>query len=345
MDTRYSIDIALENTANEDNPLLISGYGEQGVTLKLLSYKANDSGEFIFNTQFEDAIPNASFCAIDGDLIFTLEEHDDSSKVHMYKKANGRYSLVDSKTLEGNGLCHIAYHPENRLLMGAFYLTGNIFCLPVTEFGFLEPTVNLYQGKTEGLTGKAHCTYLSPDKRHMYSANIEQDRIYKYIIIDNFIVLDHYLTLIKGTGPRHIIESNGILYVMTEYSNEVVVIDNQRDKMKVIQRISTLFDGYDKTSYGSTLVMTVDRQNLYAANRGADTIAMFSLTPDGLLVESGYYSTIGKNPRHISLFNHDKTLAIACQDSDRIYLYNRDVNTGVLTPSNSYIDHKTPSYC
>lgn len=343
--SRYDIDIAKDVNEAKQRELLISGYGESGITLKLLQF----TDELKFTTVFEDNVPNCSYCDIYSDgtneFIFAIEEHEGkNTTIYMYKKEGEQYRKVDSTTLEGLGLCHITYIPSNNILVGAFYFSGNIFSLEVTEFGFGDVMVNIYQGKEEGIKGKAHCAYVSKDRKNMYSANIEQDRIYKYIIIDKFIVFDHYIQLVKGTGPRHIVENGDVLYVMTEYSNEVVVIDNSTNLMKVVQRISTLFDGYNKTTYGSTLALSQDKKHLYTANRGANTIAMFAVTPEKMLVEDGYYSTIGKNPRHIALINDDKTLAIMCQDSDKICLYDRDLISGKLTKNSTVIELQKPAF-
>lgn len=330
-------------TTPHTKELLVSGYGNDGNTMKLLSF----TQDLTFTPIFEQQIPNCSFCATspNGEYLFGLEEHtQEGTSVYMFKKENGQYRKLDKRHLEGKGLCHITYVPNNNILLGAFYFSGNVFCLTVTEFGFGELTTNIYQGKDEGITGKAHCCYVSENQKNMYCANIEQDRIYKYLILDKYIILDHYITLIAGTGPRHIVENGSHLYVMTEYSNEVVVIDNSGDRMSVIQRISTLFDGYSESSFGSTLALSKDKKHLYTANRGADTIAMFATTPAGLLVEDGYYTTIGKNPRHIALLNDDKNLAIMCQDSDIIYFYDRDLSTGKLTKNPAILAHKSPSF-
>lgn len=71
-----------------------------------------------------------------------------------------------------------------------------------------------------------------------------------------------YIQLDKGEGPRHIAlyEELGLIYVITEYSNRIIIL-RQKD-FKILQSISTLPQGFNGESYCSTLCFTKDK-NIY----------------------------------------------------------------------------------
>ena len=104
--------------------------------------------------------------------------------------------------------------------------------------------------------------------------------------------------------------------------------------MSQIQEISTLPAGFTGTS--ATAQLQIDRaaRFLYASNRGADNIAVFSIDPaQGTLTLVEHVSTQGKTPRDFSLDPTGRYLFAANQNSDTIVLFRVDPATGRLRVS------------
>ena len=118
------------------------------------------------------------------------------------------------------------------------------------------------------------------------------------------------IELPTGVGPRHAIynDDNSLMYIMTEYSNEVIIAEMKTKK--VIQRISTIYNYPDKT-FGATLLFSKNRKYLYASNRGEDSIAKFEVLENGMLEYVNSFSCGGKHPRHMKLSPDGKYL-ISC---------------------------------
>ena len=84
-----------------------------------------------------------------------------------------------------------------------------------------------------------------------------------------------------GSGPTYAFHPNGkYAYVMTELSSEVIVLTYypEEGSFTELQYISTVPKEFDGNSQGSAIHISSDgRLLLYAANRGYNSIAVFSV--------------------------------------------------------------------
>lgn len=262
--------------------LAVSSYNKEKPSCTLLDIDITKAQYQIVD---EISLCAPSFIISDGTYLFTYSKAP--IQLLSYRIENNRFVLVDRLSLPGETLTHLAYSKKHQRLYAASYLDGAYLKVDVKD-GFFS---NLIYKKQEGTPSKCHCVTLSEDEEKVYITNIAQDRIYVY---DSQL---QYLTtyvLPTGVGPRHTIIYQDYLYTVTEYSNEVIVL-NSSGEMK--QRISTT-QGYDEPSYGATLF--VDDNRLYASNRGLETIAVFEIC-NHLLEYKKMIPTYGNHSRHMIL--------------------------------------------
>jgi len=327
--------------------LFISGYGENTTpSIGLYNVTNNNSTECIWNSN----LPGASYLSIYDEFLFGISELEQTSEVHMLKKSPDGYSHVDTREIEGGSLCHIAYLPINKILVGACYESGHVFSIEVREDGFGEVTTSTRQGvgrqsiTNECLT-QVHCVVANKAETELYSANIALDRIYKYKIHCGKLLENGYISLPKGEGPRHIYLNpvEDMMYIITEYSNKIFIVSLIDNEMNIINSVSILPDKFEGESFGSSLCTTLNGKFMYAANRGADTIAIFKINKDGNLIKVADSSCYGRFPRHISLVGDGSYLAIANQESNNVSLCKIDDRTGNLNEEMSIPFYK-PSF-
>jgi 6-phosphogluconolactonase len=322
--------------------IYVSGYGG-GAVPSIGVFKIDDGG--VSKNRWESYVDNSSYLSVYGEYIFGISELEGNSYIHMFKKNSEDYSHMDTKIIKGGLLCHIVYLPKNGVLTGACYESGEIFTVKINENGFGEIVSFIKQGEAADIS-RAHCVV--PDKLEtiLYSANIALDKIFRYKIENGRLFEMDYLMLPGGAGPRHLILSpnEDNLYVITEYSNKIFIISNNKNKMTLLDSVSTLPENFHGKSYCSTLCITSDGRFIYAANRGANTIAVFNVFTDGKIKKIGDYSCFGICPRHISLVNKEEYLAIANQDSNQIVLSKINYNTGLLSTEIINMAFFKPSY-
>jgi 6-phosphogluconolactonase len=84
---------------------------------------------------------------------------------------------------------------------------------------------------------------------------------------------------------------------------------------------------------------------LYTSNRGDNSLAVFSIAPaDGRLALVQHVSTQGKTPRNFALDPSGHVLLVANQNSDNIFTYTVDKQTGKLTPTGKSVSVPSPMF-
>lgn len=336
--------------------LLISGYGpgtnrEPSIAL----YSMTNELE-LNKILWKDTVPSPSFLCTYEDMCFGIHEDSEKGAVLCYQRVGNEYVLRDTLELKGGALCHITYEPLNQVLYCSFYETGHVGVIKVEHYHFTK-ILNLFKIKPQSENGltRAHCCALTPDNKLALVANIALDRIYLYDIVDGKLESHkecEYLTLEEGTGPRHLKfhSINHYLYIITEYSNEIYVysyVESNQEYSRlfqIVQKVSTLPADYHGVSTGSSIDISEDGRFLYGANRGSNTIAVYSIHSDGTLHKIQDKSCGGDCPRHISLLKDGKSLGIANQNSNEVVIIAVNIVTGRLEEEITRIPFERPSY-
>ena len=139
-----------------------------------------------------------------------------------------------------------------------------------------------------------------------------------------------------ATGPRHMIfsPSGRFAYLLSEMANTVTLFswDATHGTLTEAQRVSTLPDGYAEPSTAAELRLDPSGRFLYASNRGANTLAVFSVNADtGQLTPVEQVLTEGKFPRNFDFDPTGHWLIVANHDSENVSVFAIDSATGKLT--------------
>lgn len=267
---------------------------------------------------------------VEGDgCLFLAEEFSGKAAVRLYKQQGDSWTLKDRREISGGELCHLAYSSKNRALLGACYGDGIIFSLGVDPESGTFGTLHSCFSQGNGLT-RAHCVVLNQAEDTVYSANIAQDRIYRYSISGGILKETGFFPLPQGVGPRHLAlrEDLGKIYAVTEYSSEIITLN--LDNGEVLSRNSILRPDFHGESYGSTLAFSPDGRFLYAANRGENTLAVFAVDDRGNLSISSRQSCFGDWPRDFALMKQGTMVGITNQKSGEAVLCPRNPETGEI---------------
>lgn len=334
--------------------ILISGYGPgEDNKASIALYELTQDKE-IGRKVWEDSIAAPSYLATYHDICFGIQEESGSGSVLCYQRIDEKYVLRDKLQLYGGALCHIVYQPKDKVLYCSFYETGHVAAIKVEDYHFVK-ILNFFQIQTNhpGELTRAHCAVLEPEGTRVFVTNIALDRIYIYDTMEGELSPDEeleYIQLEKGAGPRHLKFHPllNYLYVITEYSNEIYVYlydkEDKANQIQLIQKISTLPEGFSGESSGSAIEISKDGRFLYGANRGSDTIAVFDITPSGTLNKIQDVVCQGKHPRHIALLKDDSGLIVTNQYSNEVVIFAVDEDNGSLTRVISRYEFFEPSY-
>ncbi len=301
---------------------ILSGYGAHLETS--LALFADHRGTPLWT----EGIESPSFIATGDGYLFAITEANYYAAIYAYRREGISYRLTDRRNVEGRALCHLAYSAKNKMLFASCYGSGHVIGASFDpETGMFGESWSLLQ---EGdVQSRQHCVHLNKAEDKLYTVNLGLDQIITYDIVDGKLLNEQRIDAPKGSGPRHarLSEDEKLLYVITEYSNQILVY-NTAD-WSLAQTISTLPESYFGSSHCSTLCISKDNRFLYAANRYADSVAIMNIGEDGLLTFNTTFDCGGRSPRHMEITPDGRDLVICCQDSDWVVFKRINRETGM----------------
>jgi len=302
--------------------LVVSSYQTNGNSIGL--YEITNG---IYRCLSSSDILALSFLVSDGKYVYTYEKSDWLT-LCSYTITNNQLTLLDKITLPIKSATHLCLSLKNKALFGCSYSDGAYFYVSIANGKFIKVNECRRQG-VDDILSRCHCVFLNKEETILGIVNIALDAIYFYKINEDNLELIDLIKLPSGCGPRHAIynQDDSLIYVMTEYSNEVIVINMQTKE--IIEKISTI-PNYQGESSGATLFFTKDYQYLYASNRGEDSIAKFKVLTNGKLIYQNSFSCFGKHPRHMILSNDGKYIISCNKDSNNLVLIDLNTEKAVL---------------
>ncbi|OWZ21270.1 hypothetical protein PHMEG_0004207 [Phytophthora megakarya] len=264
--------------------------------------------------------------------------------------ANGTLDLLNSQQMRGGSPAHATLSPNEDFVAVSNY-AGSLSLFPLNKDGTVAPE-SFYQAFPNGsrvvmdqqATGHIHSTRWLPNSNHVVAVDLGGDNLLQYELDTQAKTLNSLDTVVStpGSGPRHsVLSANGdYLYVSNEISNTVGVYKiNQKEALlesPIIQNVTTLPSDFSNTSTVADIHLSKNGKFVYVSNRGHNSIAMYAINKvDGTLTPLGWESTRGQTPRGFTVY--DDYLIVANQNSNDMYVFKVDENTGLLSyTGNSY---------
>lgn len=321
--------------------------------LKLLvgTYTADESGPGVYyyslNPETREATlidtaraGNPSFVipSEDRNNAYSVGEYDDGrQKVICYSLTDNAVDPLGRQSADG---CASGAAPCNIIVAGGFAVTSNytggtLSAFPVLENGSLGAiSAQFVPEREEGIANHIHCCILSPDGKYLFATDLGADVIYRFTPgktpFDNAEVALRFDRDLHP-GPRHMTFSNDgrFLYVIHELQDLVSVIGYDNGNLSLLSSEKA----YDGEGHGSADIhLSPDGKFLYTSHRlKEDGISVFRVNAeDGSIARTGYTRT-GIHPRNFAMTPDGLILLCACRDSDKIELYKRDPETGLLS--------------
>ncbi|MGD0128463.1 MAG: lactonase family protein [Terriglobia bacterium] len=298
-------------------------------------------------------------------------ESTKSGSVSAYSidRSTGHLTRLNTVSSHGAGPAHLSVHPSGKYVLVANYEGGTVAVLPIRANGELGPATDIK--KDAGKVGPEHASSAPPGSFAIsgheapHAHMIEADPSGRFVLV-NDLGLDQTLiwkfdaekgtltandpasvSLPPGDGPRHFAfhPNRRWMYLLEEESSTMVVydFDAARGTLTAKQTLSTLPRGFAGTNFTSEVMVSSDGKFVYAANRLHDTIAVFSIGPEGKLTWVSETWTRGDYPRHFNIDPTGNFLYVCNQRSDAITTFRVDRETGSLTFTGHYTPVGTPA--
>jgi 6-phosphogluconolactonase len=284
-------------------------------------------------------------------------------------RADGKIELINSVPSGGAGPTYVSIHPSGRFVLVANYFGGSVAVLPILPDGRLGAASDVKNdaGRIGPIRAPsappgsfarsghdrthAHMIQADPSGRFVLHADLGLDQIFVWKFDEQNGVLTPAdppaVSLPPGDGPRHFqFHQNGRWFYSIQEEGSTIVLfdfDAARGKLTARQTISTLPHGFVGTNFCSEILVSADGRFVYAGNRLHDSIAIFSIGPNGTLAWVGEEWTRGDYPRSFSFDPSGQFLACCNQRADNIAVFRVDRQTGGLSFTGHYAPVGNPS--
>lgn len=337
-----------QKKAPKSYDLLIGTY-TKGTSKGIQVYRFyTQSGKLAYLSQVETNSPSYLTVSADNKFVYAVNEHgtDNSVSSFGFDPVNGILTPINKQPSEGADPCYISVDKDRTHAFVANYSGGSLAVLPINKDGSLSPVVQKIQENEHGPNKErqekshVHIAMLSPDEKYVLFSDLGGDKLnvarYKSSEKEPLTVIpEDAVSVMPGNGPRHIEFSpdHKNIYLLTELSGTVYAYSWHGGKLKQLQSITMLPDGFTGTTGAAAIHVSDDGKFVYATNRGsADDIVTFARNPEtGMLTYVDRISTYGKGPRDFTIDPTGNFVLIANQNSDSISIYKRNKETGKLT--------------
>ena len=249
--------------------------------------------------------------------------------------ADGELTLLNQVASKGVNPAYVQVDRTGHWLAAANFTSGSAAIFRIEPDGKLSEAIDSRQHaghgehKTRQTGPHAHSAYFSADNKTLYVADLGLDEVkrYGFDAKTGKLIDGESLKAVTGGGPRHLaFGPKDRVYVLNEILSSVSVFDGT----KLVETVSALPPGYSANSSSAEIILHPNGKFLYASNRGADTIAVFSV--GATLKQIAQTPAGGKVPRGFVLSPDGKFMLVASQNSDVINVFRVDGSTGLLTP-------------
>jgi 6-phosphogluconolactonase (cycloisomerase 2 family) len=284
-------------------------------------------------------------------------------------REDGKLTLLNTVRSGGAGPTYVSIHPTGRFVLVANYFGGSVAVLPVLEDGRLGEATDVKApagkvGPTKAANAPrgsfaisghdrthAHMIQADPAGRFVLHADLGLDRIFvwKFDARKGALMPNDppSVSVPPGDGPRHFhFHPNGRWLCSIQEEGSTVVqfdYDAATGRLTSRQTISTLPAGFAGSNFCSEVLVSADGRFVYAGNRLHDSIAIFSVGPDGALKYVGEEWTRGNYPRSFAFDPSGELLYCCNQRSDNVTVFRVDRKTGGLAFTGHYAPVGNPS--
>jgi 6-phosphogluconolactonase (cycloisomerase 2 family) len=284
-------------------------------------------------------------------------------------RADGQLTLLNTVRSGGAGPTYVSMHPSGRHLLVANYFGGSVAVLPIMPDGRLGEATDVKTaagtiGPTKAANAPpgsfafsghdrthAHMIEADPGGRFVLHVDLGLDRIFLWKFDERTGTLTANdppaVSLPPGDGPRHFhFHPNGRwFYSIQEEASTIVLFDYdaRAGRLTARQTISTLPPGFAGSNFCSEILVSSDGRFVYAGNRLHDSIAIFSVGPEGELAFLAEEWTRGDYPRSFSFDPTGRFLYSCNQRADHIAVFEVDRESGRLKFTGDYVAVGNPS--
>ncbi|HEY2583750.1 MAG TPA: lactonase family protein [Mucilaginibacter sp.] len=319
-----------------------------------------ETGKLAYLNEIDDVKNPSYLCVSDNNkFVYAVNEIGKNGEVSSFtfEPKLGKLVFINKQSSQGADPCYISVDKALKNAFVANYSSGTLSVLPINKDGSLNGASQVLHDEGHGVNTDrqegphVHIAMLSPDEKYLLYSDLGTDKlnVMRYHASKPQPLspaTPPFVSVKDGEGPRHIAFSDDKkhVYLLTEMGSAVHVFDYDNGKLKEKQSITLLNEGFKGQTAGAAIHISPDGKFLYASNRlETNEISVFAITPEtGELSFVQRISSNGKNPRDFAIDPTGNYLLVANQNSDNIFVYKIDKETGKLVITRNNIQLGNP---
>jgi 6-phosphogluconolactonase (cycloisomerase 2 family) len=281
--------------------------------------------------------PSPSFLAQHPRLpvLYAVNELDAGTVSAFAVAADASLTPLAVRATGGAAPCHLAVAADERHLLVANYASGSVCVFPLDADGVPGERCDLLdlsgQGPVAGRQDGPHAHMVAPDPHgaDVLISDLGSDRVWRARldpISGRLTLVGPAVTADPGTGPRHLLRTvDGALLVVGELAATMTWY-RPDPADGALRAVGAEPVGGGRPNQPSEIISGPDGRFVYVANRGPDTVSVFSWLSDGgtLVAE---VATGGSWPRHLALVGDH--LYVANERSHNVTVFRIDPDSGI----------------
>lgn len=264
-----------------------------------------------------------------GDTVLLLHNDIDRSGMSRHRLGPDGHLVEEGRWSSGGiGGSYITFDPTGRHFVVANAHTG----WAVFENGPVPRLVASLHHSGSGphprqSKSHPHRAIFSPSGTWIYATDMGTDEVLAFPFDSSSSTVGPKVVAFRcepGSGPRHVLAGHGLLYLLNELGNTLVVLQPQPDGTLIErQLLSTLPDGFSEFSHTAHLDLSRDGRHLYVSNRGHDSVMVVDVDADGLLANPRWTPSGGHWPWFFTFTSQGRML-VANNLSDIVAVFDID---------------------
>lgn len=283
----------------------------------------------------------ASFLAWDAASthLYAVDETNSRVVAFAIDPATGALTRLNDQSSGGSGPAHVTVAGDRVLV--ANYGDGTVSVLPIAADGSLQPA-------TQTVNAGAHAHEVVVHRGYAFVPCLGADYVAQYLWDGSMLTPNAvpHMPTAAGAGPRHLVftEVSPDAYLVDEVASTMMSlhVDDTTGRLTAVDTITTLPSGFTGQNTGAEILFRSGY--VYASNRGADDLVLFTLAGSGSPSPVAFTPSGGMTPRHFSMSPDGAWLFVANQGSSTVVTFTVDPTSGIPRPTTQQIAATSPSF-
>lgn len=270
-------------------------------------------------------------------------------------KNSGHLTLLNEKSTDGPGNCHVSLDSSANVLFAANYADGSIKSFRLQPDGSIgaDGSYIKHHGSSVNTNrqSSAHAHFIHSDPTHRFAlaCDLGMDKVVVYKInpADGTLTENSSAAVPPGSGSRHLAFSpdGKFAHVINEMGCSITTFtwDSDAGKLTPVETVSALPPGVEiRPSITGAEILEPD-DFVYVTLRGHNSVSVFTANPEtGRLKFVQNVPSGGKVPRGLGIDPTHHWLFTGNQNSDSAVEYEIDAHTGKISPTGRQLKIGSP---